>query len=844
MSTPPATISGGTTAGDISSSSSSGGGNSSSTAATTASKRQGANASTHQQNEHLAMQRKRDELLALRYQYQRRCIQPFSILYRFFGAPFTHTFLPSYLRSSVSPALINAFGVMFEVVAAILSSLDSDALLHPATRESGMCVWGCLAASMVCFLVAPSYCKLHRLYTSLDPFFDVCSRVPHQLAMGVLVGSMLDSCFTWRLFGFHVSSMRIVLVWLLLLKELHACLYQWSLRLDASSITTSIPPPSITCLNLQEKLESGAVLEAEARRLALTYPFRSPLNASWLTQWCFEYLEWKELCAVFFCVGVVQRLNTSSPPSTAAAGGRETQGGDVVELMGTVLPPFAWAMILSLLLRAAVFVRLHTAEVNKQPTATEPNSPTKKSASIRSGDGRGGPLAWVLGLTLLTIVAALQSTVFTESSLPIPLRYMRSSSSSSRGMIPEAGLTGACLVIILDVLWRSFGSPAGIAEAAAAAKLLQLAASTGSTEPSLRAPLAADAVREELLASLSSQLMSLRGLIDEVVVVGASSASSATSTPGASSAPDRLALGRVSVVLREVEREMLPQLTRQQLVQFKESTEGPRRRLTLALSSLRVGVLPEAVSVVTEGGVEYPVYELPPPIPHTDTRRVTSPTHLSMAIAFLAPLSVLLSLPPQLLGTLTTTSDAAYYRSCALAVPWLYAVYLLLQLSAAHHDVPLLHPVQNLLIDGVFDLCHVGHKKHMKAALDYGRSGGQRGGGQQLYVGVCGDETCVGYKRLPIMNTAERVREVRWCGFAVDVIPNYPVDGTLSEILAYYPIHRMLCGEEYQKAGDHYYAVPRLLGMLDTTPRTKGISSSDIVSRMERRQAAAKKKQS
>jgi len=492
-----------------------------------------------------------------------------------------------------------------------------------------------------------------------------------------------------------------------------------------------------------------------------------------------------------------------------------------------------------LLLRAAVFVRLHTAEVNKKPTATEPNSPTKKSASIRSGDGRGGPLAWVLGLTLLTIVAALQSTVFTESSLPIPLRYMRSSSSSSRGMIPEAGLAGACLVIILDVLWRSFGSPAGIAEAAAAAKLLQLAASTGTTAPPLRAPLAADAVREELLTSLATQIMSLRALIDEVVVVGASSASSATSTPGASSAPDRLALARVSVVLREVEREMLPRLTRQQLVQFKESTEGPRRRLTLALSSLRVGVLPEAVSSVTEGGVVYPVYELPPPIPHTDTRRVTSPTHLSMAIAFCAPLSVLLSLPPQLLGTITTTSDAAYYRSCALAVPWLYAVYLLLQLSAAHHDVPLLHPVQNLLIDGVFDLCHVGHKKHMKAALDHGRSGGQRGGGQQLYVGVCGDETCVGYKRLPIMNTAERVREVQWCGFAVDVIPNYPVDGTLSEILAYYPIHRMLCGEEYQKPGDHYYAVPRLLGMLDTTPRTKGISSSDIVSRMERRQTKA-----
>lgn len=167
-------------------------------------------------------------------------------------------------------------------------------------------------------------------------------------------------------------------------------------------------------------------------------------------------------------------------------------------------------------------------------------------------------------------------------------------------------------------------------------------------------------------------------------------------------------------------------------------------------------------------------------------------------------------------------------------------VGLLLRLSSSHFQVPILAPVRNVFIDGVFDLCHVGHKRLMKGALSSTRdrmSGHHKlAGGNQLFVGVCGDEECVNYKRLPIMSTEERVREVENCGFAAVVIPYSPVKGVSREILEYYNIHVAFCSEEYDTANDTYYTVPRSMKILDTLPRTQGISTSDILKRIEDRE--------
>jgi cytidyltransferase-like protein len=152
----------------------------------------------------------------------------------------------------------------------------------------------------------------------------------------------------------------------------------------------------------------------------------------------------------------------------------------------------------------------------------------------------------------------------------------------------------------------------------------------------------------------------------------------------------------------------------------------------------------------------------------------------------------------------------------------MYVIAMMVDLSYSL-NVPLFTPVCNVFIDGVFDLCHAGHKKLMANALKFGN---------RLIVGVCGDEECASYKRPPIMTTQERVDEVRLCKYVSEVIPNSPVSGVTEEMIHYYNIHIVVCGEEYNTPTDTYYAVPRRLGILRTVPRTPGISTSVLIARI------------
>jgi len=66
-------------------------------------------------------------------------------------------------------------------------------------------------------------------------------------------------------------------------------------------------------------------------------------------------------------------------------------------------------------------------------------------------------------------------------------------------------------------------------------------------------------------------------------------------------------------------------------------------------------------------------------------------------------------------------------------------------------NLPLMSVCRNVYCDGVYDLCHIGHKNAFKNALKMGN---------RLFVGVCNDEECSVYKRPPIMTHDERCREV------------------------------------------------------------------------------------
>ncbi|CAD7937981.1 unnamed protein product [Amoebophrya sp. A25] len=144
-------------------------------------------------------------------------------------------------------------------------------------------------------------------------------------------------------------------------------------------------------------------------------------------------------------------------------------------------------------------------------------------------------------------------------------------------------------------------------------------------------------------------------------------------------------------------------------------------------------------------------------------------------------------------------------------------------------NLPLLANVKNVYCDGVFDLCHIGHKNLFRAALKHGN---------RLFVGVCGDEDCAKYKRPPIMSCAERCREILGCKAVTRVIPNAPTFGLTKEFLKKHRIHVVCCGEEYierypDPKNDPYYRVPREMGIARPLPRTQSLSTSDLIRRIQ-----------
>jgi choline-phosphate cytidylyltransferase len=152
----------------------------------------------------------------------------------------------------------------------------------------------------------------------------------------------------------------------------------------------------------------------------------------------------------------------------------------------------------------------------------------------------------------------------------------------------------------------------------------------------------------------------------------------------------------------------------------------------------------------------------------------------------------------------------------------LYVVGMLTDLAYST-GTPLFVPVRNVYIDGVYDLCHIGHKRLMEYALSHGN---------RLIVGVMSDEECIKYKRKPIMTTEERCREVASCKWVSQVIPDCPPSGIPADFIKKYNIHVVVYGEEYEKPDDKYYAVPRAMGIGRIAPRTKGISTSEIIRRI------------
>lgn len=189
-------------------------------------------------------------------------------------------------------------------------------------------------------------------------------------------------------------------------------------------------------------------------------------------------------------------------------------------------------------------------------------------------------------------------------------------------------------------------------------------------------------------------------------------------------------------------------------------------------------------------------------------------------------------------GLIVSLFGAATQQASAASAPVTAAIILVVASEAFRCfalssvlKTPLFQPVTTTYIDGVFDMCHIGHKNLVNFASTLGN---------RVVAGVLSDEDCSVYKRPPVMTTDERVAEVRALLNVSRVVKGSPCFGLTEEFLRKEGIDVVVCGEEYMEKPleeDKYYHVPRRMGIAVAAPRTGGISTSAIIKRIAQRSA-------
>ena len=128
--------------------------------------------------------------------------------------------------------------------------------------------------------------------------------------------------------------------------------------------------------------------------------------------------------------------------------------------------------------------------------------------------------------------------------------------------------------------------------------------------------------------------------------------------------------------------------------------------------------------------------------------------------------------------------------------------------------------------DMVADLFHHGHVEFLRQA---------RALGDELVVGVHSDATVESYKRAPVMTADERLRVVAGCRYVDEVVPDAPLVVT-AEWIDRHRIDLVVHGDDFDpEAMTRLYRVPMDRGILRSVPYTQGISTSEILQRIERR---------
>jgi cytidyltransferase-like protein len=124
------------------------------------------------------------------------------------------------------------------------------------------------------------------------------------------------------------------------------------------------------------------------------------------------------------------------------------------------------------------------------------------------------------------------------------------------------------------------------------------------------------------------------------------------------------------------------------------------------------------------------------------------------------------------------------------------------------------------------DLFHAGHVNFLRQCKNYKKN-------VYLIIGIINDKDIESYKRKPICTLKERVEVVKACKYVDKVIGNSPLKITKDFVKKHeidYVIH---AGEIPEDEKNNWYS--EILEIYREVPRTKGISTTDIINRIKNR---------
>ena len=131
---------------------------------------------------------------------------------------------------------------------------------------------------------------------------------------------------------------------------------------------------------------------------------------------------------------------------------------------------------------------------------------------------------------------------------------------------------------------------------------------------------------------------------------------------------------------------------------------------------------------------------------------------------------------------------------------------------------------QVVYVDMVADLFHYGHVAFLQQA---------KAEGDYLIVGIHSDEDVFSYKRKPILTMLERAKVVSGCKYVDDIVTSAPLSVT-EEFINKYNIDIVIHGDDIsEQKKQEFYGVAEKLNKLKLIPYTQGISTTDIIRRME-----------